>query len=207
MSDIRRHTFVWMALAFSASLGLAIGIITVFGVDPGLSLALRATARLAFLIFLPAYVGGPLTSLFGNAFLPIGQHARDFGLAFASAMTVHLGLVVWLCAIGATPPIKTFVIFGIAAVFLYLLALLSAPRVRALLPQKFWLPLRVIAMNYIALAFLDDFKHFRVNDFYTGVAYLPFAALAIGGLGLTLAAWAQNSGYISRKPRIGRQAM
>ena len=112
MNDIRRNTSVWMALAFSASLGLAISIIAAFGIDPGLSIALRATARLAFLIFLPAYVGGPLTSLFGNAFLPVRQHARDFGLAFASAMVVHLGLVIWLCAIGAAPPVKTFVVFG-----------------------------------------------------------------------------------------------
>lgn len=206
VNDIRRNTLVWMALAFSASLGLAVSIIAAFGIDPGLSIALRATARLAFLIFLPAYVGGPLTSLFGNAFLPVRQHARDFGLAFASAMVVHLGLVTWLCAIGAAPPVKTFVVFGLAAVSVYLLALLSVRRVRELLPQKFWPPLRVVTTNYIALAFIDDFKNFRVNDFYGDIAYLPFAVLAIGGLILTLLAWAQSLGYISRKTRIRSQS-
>ena len=55
VNDIRRNTLVWMALAFSASLGLAISIIAAFGINPGLSIALRSTARLAFLIFLPAY--------------------------------------------------------------------------------------------------------------------------------------------------------
>jgi hypothetical protein len=207
VNDIRRNTLVWMALAFSASLGLAISIIAAFGIDPGLSIALRATARLAFLIFLPAYVGGPLTSLFGNAFLPVRQHARDFGLAFASAMVVHLGLVIWLCAIGAAPPVKTFLVFGLAAVCLYLLALLSVRRVRELLPRKFWLPLRVVTTNYIALAFIYDFKHFRMNNFYADIAYLPFAVLAIGGLILTIVAWAQNLGYISKKTRIRSQSM
>jgi hypothetical protein len=196
-----------MALAFSVSLGLAISIIAAFGIDPGLSIALRVTARLAFLIFLPAYVGGPLTSLFGNAFLPVRQHARDFGLAFASAMVVHLGLVIWLCAIGAPPPVETFVIFGLAAVSLYFLALLSVRRVRELLPQKFRLPLRIVTTNYIALAFIYDFMHFRVNHFYAVIAYLPFAVLASGGLILTIVAWAQNLGYISKKTRIRSQNM
>ena len=202
MNDIGRNTLVWMALAFSASLGLAISTIAAFGIDPGLSIALRATARLAFLIFLPAYVGGPLTSLFGNAFLPVRQHARDFGLAFASAMVVHLGLVIWLCAIGAAPPMKTFLVFGLAAVSLYLLALLSVRRVRELLPRKFWLPLRTVTTNYIALAFIYDFKHFHVTNFYADIAYLPFAVLAIGGLILTIVACAHDLGYISKKRRI-----
>jgi hypothetical protein len=207
VNDIRRNTSVWMALAFSASLGLAISIIAAFGIDPGLSIALRATARLAFLIFLPTYVGGPLTSLFGNTFLPVRRHARDYGLAFASAMVVHLGLVIWLCAIGAAPPVKTFVVFGLAAASLYLLALLSVRRVRELLPRKFWLPLRIVTTNYIALAFIYDFKHFRVNDFYADIAYLPFAVLAIGGLILTIVAGAQNLGYISKKTHIGSQIL
>jgi hypothetical protein len=202
MIDIRRNTFVWMALAFFASLGLASSIVVIFGVKPGLTLALRATARLAFLIFLPAYIGGPLSSLFGNAFLPLRRHARDFGLAFASAMVVHLGLVTWLCASGAPPPVRTFVVFGLAAVFTYLLALLSVRRVRELLPDKFWPPILFVATNYIALAFIDDFTRVRVSDLYGGAAYLPFAALAVGGLILNLAAWAQTLGPMLAKARI-----
>src|SRR5271169_982593 len=137
VNDIRRNTLVWMALAFSASLGLAISIVAAFGINPGLSIALRATARLAFLIFLPAYVGGPLTSLFGNAFLPVRQHARDFGLAFASAMVVHLGLVIWVCAMGAPPPVRTFVVLGLAAFSFNHVALLESARKPQLVPCKF----------------------------------------------------------------------
>jgi hypothetical protein len=57
--------------------------------------------------------------------------------------------------------------------------------------------------NYTALAFIYDFKHFRVNDFYADIAYLPFAVLAIGGLILTIVTGAQHLGYISKRyPRI-----
>jgi hypothetical protein len=48
---------------------------------------------------------------------------------------------------------------------------------------------------------------FLVNDFYGDIAYLPFAVLAIGSLILTLVAWAQSLGYISRKTRIRSQSM
>jgi len=191
-----------MALAFCASVGLALSIIAVFGIKPGLSFALRATARLAFLLFLPAYVGSPLTSLFGNAFLPLRRHARDFGLAFASAMIAHLGLVTGLCVIGAPPPARTFVVFGLAAVFTYALALLSVRRVRELLPHKSWPPILFVTTNYIALAFIDDFKRFRVSDFYDGIAYLPFAALAVAGLILNLVVGAQTLGPMFGKKRI-----
>ena len=100
---------VWIAMAFFAPLGLAIGILASFGDEQrGVSIALQATARLAFLFFWPAYVGGALTFLFGDLFLPIRRHARELGLAFAAALLVHLGLVVRLCAIGSPPSRETF---------------------------------------------------------------------------------------------------
>ena len=76
-------------------------------------MALKATARLSFLLFWPAYVGGALTTLFGPAFEGLKQRGRDFGLAFASAHLVHIALVTWLVHIGAAPSIRTFVFFRI----------------------------------------------------------------------------------------------
>ena len=160
MMDARRITWTWILAAFCASLTLATGIVTIFGLERGVPIALAATARLAFLMFWPAYAGGALTSLFGNVFSPLREHARDLGLAFASALFVHLGLVVYLCAIGDAPGKMTFVIFGVAAGFTYLLALLSIRRLRQALPQKLWLSIRFVAMNYIAFAFLVDFVKF-----------------------------------------------
>ena len=127
-----------------------------------------------------------------DAFLPLKEHARDFGLAFAAVMIVHLGLVAWLCTNGAAPPMTTFVIFGIAAAFTYLLALLSNQRVRALLPYKSWPWIRALAMNYVAMAFLYDFTKLPASDLHNALRYLPFAALAIAGPMLKLVARART---------------
>ena len=183
---------VWIAMAFFASLGLAIGILASFGDEQrGVSIALQATARLAFLFFWPAYVGGALTFLFGDLFLPIRRHARELGLAFAAALLVHLGLVVRLCAIGSPPSRETFGIFGLAAVFAYLLVVLSVDSLRRALPSKAWPILRTVAMSYIAFAFILDFKKFPLSDFRPIIEYVPFAALSIVAPLLRLAVWAQ----------------
>ena len=192
MTDVRRNAWIWMAAAFCASFGLAASIVAFFGIRKGVDVALFATARLAFLIFWPAYVGGALTSLFGSVFSPIREHARELGLAFAGALLVHLGLVVCRCVIGPAPDVRTFAIFGVAAGFTYLLALLSVRRLRRVLPQKLWLPIRIVAMNYIAFAFLYDFAIFPLDDLRAVVKYLPFAALATVGPMLKLAGWARK---------------
>lgn len=197
--DARRITWTWILAAFCASLTLATGIVTIFGLERGVPIALAATARLAFLMFWPAYAGGALTSLFGNVFSPLREHARDLGLAFASALFVHLGLVVYLCAIGDAPGKMTFVIFGVAAGFTYLLALLSIRRLRQALPQKLWLSIRFVAMNYIAFAFLVDFVKFPSEELRNIIKYLPFAALAIAGPALRLAASLQKQRRHTRR--------
>ncbi len=200
--NAQENTWVWMAGAFCASLGLALAAVAVSR-HKDFTIALAMSARVAFLFFWPAYVGGALTSLFGDVFLPLKRRAREFGLAFAAALVVHLGFVIRLCVVGPAPSTQTFVIFGVAAAFTYLLALLSIGRVRQALPSKFWPPLRAVAMNYIALAFLLDFKHFPLHDFRLGVQYLPFAALAILGPALKFAAWAQH--YAKHAPiKLGR---
>ena len=180
-----------MAAAFGISLGLGLASLAMSR-HRDIAIALATTARVAFLFFWPAYVGGALTSLFGRVFAPLKEHARDLGLAFAAAISVHLSFVAYLCLVGHAPSTKTFIIFGIAAAFTYLLALLSISRVRQALPKPFWPPIRFVAMNYIALAFLLDFKRFPMNDLRGSLAYLPFAALAIIGPMLRFAAWFHN---------------
>jgi len=208
-----------MVVAFCAALGLAIGVVVVFGVQShGFRVALDATARLNLLIFWPAYAGGAFAALFGNAFAPLRDNARNFGLAFAAALTVHLGLVVCLCATGDVPDWKTFVVFGPAAIFTYVLVLLSLPRVRQALPDRFWPPIRALAMNYIALAFLKDFARHGIGGFRdivmygTGdshdiIMYVPFAALAIVGPMLRFAAWIQKFRRQPKRLSIRQQAL
>jgi len=199
--NIRQNPRLWMVAAFCVAVGLAVGVVVAFGANSqGFLVALQATARLNLLLFWPAYVGGALTALFGNVFARLRDNSRYFGLAFAAALSVHLGLVVCLCATGEAPDAKTFIIFGTAAAFVYLLALFSTPRVRRVLPDRFWPPVRALAMNYIAFAFIKDFARRGIGDFQdillygTGdyrdiVMYVPFAGLAIAGPILRLAAW------------------
>lgn len=186
----------WMAAAFCAASGLAATTLAAFGTgERGVQVALFATARLMFLLFWPAYAGGALASLFGARFQPLRRHGREFGLAFASALLVHLGLVAWLCLIGATPAFGTFVFFGIGVGWSCLIALFSIGRLqRALGPWGWWL-LRVAGMNYLAYAFAVDFlAHPTQAGIRHAVAYLPFAALAIAGPALRLAAAAARIG-------------
>jgi len=187
-TDVRQKTWIWMASAFCAALGIGLASMAVSR-HKDINVGLMMSARVAFLFFWPAYAGGALTSLVGSVFLPLKEHARDFGLAFAAAITVHFSFVAYLCLVGRAPSTETFLIFGTAAVFTYLLALLSINRVRQALPRSFWPPIHFVAMNYIALAFFLDFKRFPVDDLRESLAYLPFLALAIAGPALRFAAW------------------
>lgn len=197
---------VWICSAFCAALVLASCVLAVLGLrERGVHAALAATARLAFLLFWPAYVGGALVSLFGAKFQPLKRHARILGLAFASALLVHLGLVGLLCLVDAAPRLSTFVFFGIAAVWVYLLALFSIGRLHRALGAKYWRLLSTVGMNYLAYAFIVDFLKEPLQG---GVRHLfeyaPFAMLSLAGPILRLAALAQRIGHSwsGRNPRF-----
>jgi hypothetical protein len=129
--DVRRSVSIWMAAAFCASLGLALSIVAIFGTERGVYVALAATARLAFLIFWPADAGGCLGFPFRERLFALAGARPRLGLAFAAALSVHLGIVASLCVIGHAPDLHTFVIFGVAAGFTHLIALLSIRQIGA----------------------------------------------------------------------------
>lgn len=180
----------WMVSAFVANLFLATVILVVFGADAhGTKAALRATARVAFLWFWLAYAGGALSVLFGPAFSFLKQHAREFGLAFAAALLVHLMLVSWLCWIGAPPDRGVFVFFGSAAAVTFLLAGFSFGNLHAVLGAKWWYVFRMVGMNLILYAFFRDFRSLPRHDVFDVLMYLPFAVMAVTAFLLRIAAW------------------
>ena len=190
MSRSRSVNLLWPVLSFVAALGLALTVLVAVGIDDeGLHAALLATARLAFLLFWFAYAGGALASLFGSTFEPVRRRAREFGLAFAAALLVHLGLVASLYVIGDSPPVRTLLVFGIAALCVYGLALGSIRRLQHALGARAWSLLRFAGMNYVAAAFALDFLRdpFEAGLFHE-LMYWPFAALALAGPGLRVAA-------------------
>jgi hypothetical protein len=197
MPERSQKTLVVVGLAFLLAIGTAAGTLMMrgTGVD-GVDAALAATARIAFVFFWPCYVGGALTVLLGPVFLPLKRMGRDLGLAFAAVEVVHLSLVVRLCMIGAVPSRSTFILFGSAAIFTYLIALLSIAALRRQIHPALTRAVWVVGMNLIAYAFLRDF----LNGHFSGtprhvIAYVPFTILALAGPTLRLAAFTK---YIDR---------
>jgi hypothetical protein len=190
----KETTAAWMAMSF----GVALAIVLAIGLAPvpgdKLIIALKVTARWSFAFFWLASSGGALATLFGSRFKSLAARARDFGLSFASAHVVHLGLVGCLYYFYIGPPNFILIIFGIAAFWTYLLALLSIRRVSAALSPGLVRILRTVGVEYIAIAFLYDFAK---NPLGRGVAhlvsYLPFLLLAIAGPLLRISAAVKRS--------------
>jgi hypothetical protein len=187
----RPRAAAWMVSALCAALALAGLVLATLGPgERGTHVALQLSARLSFLLFWPAYAGSALATLFGEAFKPLKQRVREFGLAFASAHLVHIALVVWLVYIGAAPPRGAFVFFGIAALWTYLLALFSIARLQQTLGSTGWWLVRVVGLNYIAYAFAKDFfAYAQFGSIKYLVGYLPFVVLSAVGPILYFAAF------------------
>lgn len=184
-----------MASGFTAELVLAVVVLALFGAgERGTDVALQLTARLSFLLFLPAWCGSGLAALCGPPFDRLRQHARDFGLTFAAAHVVHLGLVGWLCWIGSAPPLATFEFFGFAALWVYALAALSIERLHRAVGHLIWRWLNLVGLNFIAFAFAVDFLKFPpgANAKYL-LGYLPFVLLVLAGLVVRVAAWGRQA--------------
>jgi hypothetical protein len=191
----------WMAAAFVVCLALAAIVLALAGAgENGTALALRVTARWCFLLFWPAYAGGAVARFCGPRFAVLARQGRAFGLAFAAALTVHIGLVLWLMAV-ATDQRSPMLLFWAGVACTYALTLLSLPRLRGWLGPRPWRIACEGAMQYIALVFAVDFivEPLRANgaDKYP-LTYLPFAVMLVGGALLRLAAQIRRSGSTGR---------
>lgn len=173
-----------MGAAFGAALAITAITLALHGTDDKATrLALELTARFSFVLFWLAYAGSAIAILFRVDAL--AGRGRDFGLAFAAAHLVHIGLVIWLGYLMGRVPLSggLLLFFLVGLAFTYLLAFLSFGGARALGPL--WRPLRFVGMNYILIAFGRDFvlpvlhpKPTQHNAAHF-VAYAPFAAASI----------------------------
>jgi hypothetical protein len=184
-----------MAAAFFVSLALAAIALGVFGAgERGTVLALRITARWCFLLFWPAYAGSALANVCGARFAVLARvlarHGREFGLAFAAALSVHVALALWLMHVAAAQ--RTPMLFFWAGVLATCaLALFSLRRLRDWLGPRLWRGLVEFALQYIALVFAVDFiveplQASGADKYPPG--YLPFVMMLLGGVALRLAA-------------------
>jgi hypothetical protein len=193
----RRHdpAWIWMIGAFGGALALALAVLAGYGTGPdGLRLGVRVTARWSFLFFWLSYAGGAMAILFGPAFAELARQARGLGLAFATALAVHIGLVVWLGVVIGQIPLQGRLLgfFLVALFFTCLLALMSfGIGIRRLGPL--WRPLLFVATTYILIAFGRDFVlgalDQKAQQWLYAVEYLPFALLSLVAIPLRLAAF------------------
>jgi hypothetical protein len=190
-----------MGMAFGIALGLATAVLTINGTDEmSLRQALRLTAHLSFLLFWVAYAGGAMAVLFGPAFEPLARRGREFGLAYAAAQLIHVGLVAWLIQITSRSPLsgKVLGLFTIGIVWTYLLAVLSFGDLSETFGLRGWRTLRIVGLNYILFAFAYDFlpKAMLPETAQYGVWYLVeyvlFAAMTVAAPLLVVAAAAHR---------------
>jgi hypothetical protein len=192
----RRHdpAWAWMIGALGGGLAIAGAVLAGYGTGAvGIGQAVRYTARWAFLFFWLSYTGGAMAILFGPVFAGLARRARALGLAFATALQVHIGLVVWLGVVIGQIPLQGGILlfFLVALSCTYLLVLLSfGIGTRNL--GRLWRPLLFLATTYILIAFGRDFVgaalHATTQHWLYFVEYVPFALLSVIAIPLRLAA-------------------
>jgi hypothetical protein len=189
-----RHTAtaVWMLAACLIGLAIVVTAYEVAAPTHRLGMALRATARWSLLWFCLATYGGALTVIFGSRFQALARRGRVFGLAFAAAQSVHIGLVVWLfySAPNAIPPMLYLIVFFIGVFWVYVLAAFSlSTTLSTWLAARRWKVVRKIGVEYIAFAFAFDFAiRTFTGDLANALHYSPLLAAAVGGPLLRIAA-------------------
>jgi hypothetical protein len=186
----------WVTMSFLIALALAAVVLAVFGTgERGTALGLKATATWSFVLFWLAYAGSAAAALFGPRFAGLARRGREFGLGFAAALAVHVGLVIWHYRI-ATEPVGVMAFFWAGVVCTGLLALFSLPRLRAALGLRLWRIFCAGALEYVALVFAVDFI---LNPLRGGgvdkypPSYLPFAVMLVAGAGLRVAAFTRRT--------------
>ena len=189
-----QKSLTWMGTAFAIALAMAVMVLAVQGTgNSGTRLALEITARWSFLLFFLAYAGNAVAELFNIGRL--AGRGREFGLAFAAAHLVHIGLVVWLGIIlGRVPLSGGLLLFFLIALFAtYLLAGLSFGGVKTIGPTA-WRWILFLGMNYILIAFARDFvlpvvqpKPSQINLGHY-LFYVPFMVLSLAAPLLTMLA-------------------
>ena len=193
---------IWMSAAVCAALAVVVVVLATKGSGgKGTGIALHLTGRLSFLLFWPAYTAAALATLFGPRFNILVQHRQDFGLAYASAHLVHVGLVAHLVAMSERPITESMMpFFAVGVVWTYLLALSSWEQSNRLFTPSFWRVLRNIGLEYLALVFFTDLVLLPIRSHTNRpLEYLPFSILIIAGPILRMAATIRRLGLWSPK--------
>ena len=152
-------------------------------------LAIRATARISFVLFLDAFLGNALYCLVPVAATRWLKANKDaFTLGFAASHTVHLAFVLTLIttlgreqALKRTMPVP----FTIGFLLIYSLAADVLFRHPTFLPSRF----EAVAHYYLMALFAISFtRHAMAKPLF----YTPFAFVAVVGIGVRIVAALQS---------------
>lgn len=174
---------------------LTAGIMSQLGVGThGTGESLRATARVAFLIWFAVFVASPLHTLVAGGWTAALLRARRrIGMAFASFHLVHVVLIVYLFQISPTQPVPDFVIVfgGIGLSLVYAMFFTSFQSIKKKMGVTAWRRLHATGLYYVSGIFIFDLLH---NPFLKAplIYYMPFTILLMSGFALRLVAWAKR---------------
>ena len=147
--------------------------------------AIRATARISFVLFLGAFLGNALYRLMpASATRWLKAHKDGFTLGFAGSHTVHLAFILILvAAIGRENVLKGIMPIPFTVGFLLIYALAAGVLLRHL---TFWsLRFEALAHYYLMSLFVVSFtRHALARPLF----YTPFVLVAAIAAGLRIAA-------------------
>ena len=147
--------------------------------------AIRATARISFVLFLGAFLGNALHSLVPAASTRWLKANKDrFTLGFAASHTVHLAFILTLVAVIGREHVFTgwimLVAFPTGFLFIYALAAGILFRHLTFFSSHF----EALAHYYLMSLFVVSFtRHAMTRPLF----YTPFALVAVTALGVRIA--------------------
>jgi len=153
--------------------------------------ALTWTGRLAFTVFLIPLFASPMRALWRTPLTArLLRWRRNAGIAYGGIQCVHLVLILAMFVTIAAPPVESaMVVIGGLGMLLALMMLWTSfdGPTRRLGPQR-WRLLHKSGFYVFMFIYVYDFvvEPLMFNSFN---AYVPYAALTLGGMALRTAAW------------------
>jgi methionine sulfoxide reductase heme-binding subunit len=147
-------------------------------------MAIRATARISFVLFLGAFLGNALYRLVpASATRWLKANKDGFVLGFAASHTVHLVFILALvAAIGREHAFKGIMVVAFTTGFLFIYALAAG----VLFRLPFWSSrFEALAHYYLATLFVVSFTRHAITR---PLFYTPFVLVAVTAAGVRIAA-------------------
>ena len=179
-----------LALTLSGLLVLHfVGILAIAGTgEAGVGLLTRSTVRLAFPLFLLAYVASSARRLWpSDATRWLLRNRRYLGIAFGVAMALHLDAILLLSLLlgdAFQADLVTLLFGGVAYVFIAAMTLTSFDRTAAWLGPERWKWLHTAGLHYVSIVFVVQW----LGRSAVSPGYLPFLLAMLGAMAIRLAA-------------------